>query len=114
VSIGVIGGHSLTIVVLWKDPPVREHVMTIPSVPKVRFQPKWKELLVCTMDGKTFSVELTMGVLTVYFPEKAKWEATAPAWARGQWNRVQGDLSAWCLQEKIPLVIDEKAWVEFE
>lgn len=88
--------------------------MAIPSVPKVQFQPEWKELLTCTMDGKTFTVELTMGVPTVYFPAKSKWEETAPAWAKAQWERVNGDLSAWCLREKIPLVIDEKAWVEFE
>jgi hypothetical protein len=80
----------------------------------VQFQPKWKEELICTMDGRTFTVEITMGILTVYFPTKAKWEATAPNWAKQQWERVQEDLSAWCLKQEIPLAIVDDAWVVFE
>ena len=88
--------------------------MPSPLTPKVQFQPKWREELVCTMDGKKFSIELTMGVLRAYVPTRPRWEATAPDWARRQWEQVKEDLSAWCHQEKIPLVIDDKAWVAFE
>jgi len=35
------------------------------TVSKVQFEPKWKEELACTIDGRRFVVELTMGVLTV-------------------------------------------------
>jgi hypothetical protein len=80
----------------------------------VQFQPKWKEELVCTMDGRSFVVELTMGVLTVYFPTQTKWEASAPEWARQHWERVRADLSAWCQQQKMPLVIEDHAWVSFD
>jgi len=54
------------------------------------------------MDGHTFIVELTMGVLTVYFPSQSKWDASAPDWAKNQWERV------------IPLNVEERAWVMFE
>lgn len=84
------------------------------TISKVQFEPKWKEELVCTMDGKKFIVELTMGVLTVYFPTKSKWATSAPEWARPQWERVRADLSAWCQQQNIPLIIEDSAWVQFE
>jgi hypothetical protein len=85
--------------------------MSAPS--KIEFKAEWKELLIGMMDGKRFVIELTMGVLTVYFPTAAKWEASAPDWAKQQWERVRADLSAWCEQQKIPLVIDDQAWVDF-
>jgi hypothetical protein len=87
-------------------------VMTTTS--RVQFQPRWKEELVCTMDGRSFVVELTMGVLTVYFPTQTKWEALAPEWVRHQWQRVREDLAAWCEQQKMPLVIEDHAWVSFD
>ena len=80
---------------------------------KINFQPQWRELLIGTMDGNRFTIGLTMGVFKVFLPTAAKWEASAPVWAKGQWERVRTDLAAWCEQEKIPLVIDQDAWVEF-
>ena len=81
---------------------------------KVQFHPRWKEELVCTMDGHQFIVELTMGVLTVYFPTKERWQASAPEWAKGHWDRVHEDLSAWCEGQGWPLKIEENAWVQFQ
>jgi hypothetical protein len=83
------------------------------ALSKIQFEPKWKEELVCTMDGRRFVVELTMGVLTVYFPTLAKWESSAPEWAKKQWERARADLSDWCEHQKIPLVIEDHAWVSF-
>jgi len=74
----------------------------------------WKERLVCTMDGKSFEIELTMGVLRVYFPSLTKWTETAPDWAKNQWERVRNDLNEWCRKTKIPLEIEDHAWVEFD
>lgn len=54
-----------------------------------------------------------MGVLTVYFPTLAKWEASAPDWAKDEWERVRTDLADWCEHQKIPLVIEDNAWVSF-
>jgi hypothetical protein len=81
---------------------------------QVQFEPRWKEELVCTRDGRTFAVEMTMDIITVYFPTQSKWEASAPEWALQQWERVTKDLSAWCQQQKIPLVIEVHAWVQFD
>jgi hypothetical protein len=55
--------------------------MSIPS--KVQFNPRWKEELVCTMDGRQFIIEMTMGVYTAYLPSETKWEQAAPEWAAG-------------------------------
>ena len=66
------------------------------------------------MDGRCFVIELTMGVITVYFPTQSKWESSAPEWARQHWDRIRADLSAWCQQQKMPLVIEDDAWVQFE
>jgi len=100
--------------VMWKGRVGKEEVMGEPASARVQFEAKWKETLVCTMDGKRFSIELTMGVLKVYLPTQSRWEAVAPDWARSQWERVREDLAVWCLRERIPLVVDESAWVEFE
>lgn len=79
----------------------------------IEFAPKWKEELICRLDDRQFVLELTMGTLNAFLPTKAKWEATAPDWARHQWERVHADLEAWCKQQKIPLVVEDHAWVEF-
>lgn len=81
---------------------------------KVQFQPKWKEELVCTLDGRGFVIEMTMGVPTVYLPTQSKWELSAPEWARPQWERVRADLAVWCEQQRIPLVVEDHAWVNFD
>lgn len=80
---------------------------------KVNFRLEWKELLIGTIDGRQFTIELTMGVLSVYFPTKAKWDVSAPAWAKMSWEQVRADLAVWCGKQEIPLVIEENAWVEF-
>jgi hypothetical protein len=66
------------------------------------------------LDGQRFIIELTMGILTAFLPTQAKWEASAPEWARHQWVRVRDDLSDWCTKQKIPLIIEDNAWVCFE
>ena len=65
------------------------------------------------MDGHTFIIEITMGVLTVYLPTCEKWNAIAPEWALGQWERAHREIVRWCDGENIPLIIDEQAWVSF-
>lgn len=54
----------------------------------IQFQTQWKEGLHSTMDGHSCAVEFTMGIPTVYFPTRSRWEARALDWARGQWERV--------------------------
>lgn len=83
------------------------------AVTKVTFAPRWKEELVCTMDGRQFVIELTMGELHAYLPSKEVWARLAPDWARGQWARVHQDLTTWCQGQSIPLTVEERAWVSF-
>jgi len=79
----------------------------------VGFHIRWREELVCTMDGQQFVVEITMGELHVYFPTQKTWESSAPDWAKPQWERVRNDLIAWCEREKIPVDFEDNAWVTF-
>ena len=67
-----------------------------------------------TIDGRQFTIEFMMGIPTIYMPTADKWEASAPVWAKGQWERVRADLATWCKENGIPLVIEENAWVEFD
>lgn len=90
----------------------RLSVMGAPS--KVQFHPRWKEELVCSMDGRQFIMEITMGQLVAYLPTQQRWEACAPDWAKGQWQRVHDDLVEWCKGENIPLRIEANVWVTFE
>jgi len=78
---------------------------------RIRFEPRWKEELVCTLNDRSVVIELTMGTLTVYLPSERKWEASAPEWAKRDWGRFREELAAWCAQQNIPLQIDDGAWV---
>lgn len=93
---------------------VTELPPVMPAPSKVLFHPRWKEELVGTMDGRQFVTEITMGSLHVYFPTKLRWEAAAPDWAKGQWERVKADLEEWCASENIPLNFEDNAWVTFD
>ena len=45
---------------------------------KFSFTPQWKEELVCRTPWAVFTVEITMGVLHVYFPDEAAWKKGLP------------------------------------
>lgn len=76
-----------------------------------KFQPKWKEELVCTGPGGSFVLELPMGVLTAYLPTEAVWQSKAPRWAKGLWPVLRDELEQWCQQNKAGFVIDATAEV---
>ncbi len=86
----------------------------VKSRSKVQFRPEYKELLICTMDGREFVLEFTWGTYQVFFPTKSTWEASAPDWAQHQWERVRDDLTAWCHEQKFPLEIEDHAYVSFD
>jgi len=60
-----------------------------------------------------FCVEITMGVLHVYFPDEAMWKKSAPAHQQDKWPAISDELRRWCAQQKIPLSIESDAWVDF-
>ena len=79
---------------------------------KFSFQPKWKEELVCSTPWAIFTVELTMGVLHVYFPDEAKWKKALPEHLHAKWGEVVQELERWCKKESIPLSLVPDAWIE--
>lgn len=81
---------------------------------KIRYEPRWKEMLDGFYGKHKFVVELTMGRLHVYFPTEATWKQTAPDWAKDLWDQAQREASEWSREQGIRFDIDETAWVEFE
>ena len=80
---------------------------------QIAFSPRWKEMLDCCTPWGSFAVELTMGVLHVYFPDEAKWKKDVPARLREKWPDIVGELRRWCENQNIPLSIVSDAWIEF-
>jgi hypothetical protein len=81
----------------------------------VQFSPRWKEELVCSVDGKSFVIEFSMGsAYHAYLPEQERWEAVAPDWAKPLWEQVRDDLTRWCEGQRIKLTIDSNSWVTFD
>lgn len=79
---------------------------------KFSFTPKWKEELVCRTPWAAFTVEITMGVLHVYFPDEAKWKKDLLGHLHDKWSEVVQELGRWCEKEKIPLSLVPDAWIE--
>lgn len=76
------------------------------------FLPQWKEELVCSSSLGDLTLEMPMGVLSVYLPTKATWQDSAPTiWARPQWYLIYAQLKAWCALQDIPLFVDDTASV---
>lgn len=76
-----------------------------------KFQPRWKEELVCAGPEGTLVLELPMGVLSAYLPTEGVWQAKAPPWARDLWPILKEELETWCVANKAKLIIDETAGV---
>ncbi|GAA5784352.1 hypothetical protein [Chitiniphilus shinanonensis] len=76
-----------------------------------KFQPRWREELVCTGPGGVFVLELPMGVLSAYLPTEDVWRSKAPPWAHDLWPVLKEELGAWCAANKAKFVIDETAGV---
>jgi hypothetical protein len=77
----------------------------------IRFQPRWKEELVCSSPLGSFILEMPMGVVTVYFPTEAVWPARAPGWAAPHWRGIFSQLQSWCDANQIPLRVEATAQV---
>lgn len=74
-----------------------------------RFEPKWREELVCTCRLGSFSLEMTMGSATeVYLPTEEAWQTRAPEWAKPYWDQLHAQLVGWC-GSRYPLFLSETA-----
>lgn len=76
-----------------------------------RFEPRWKEEVVCTAPGGSLVLELPVGVLTACLPTDEEWRKRAPAWARGLWRELKGELEARCEANDAQFIIDPTATV---
>lgn len=76
-----------------------------------KFEPRWKEELVGSCSEGTFVLEMTMGELNVFLPTETVWQEKAPSWAKSHWHTVRAQLEQWCSQQKIPLIVEDHAWV---
>ena len=74
-----------------------------PGPPTLRFEPCWKEQLVCSCELGAFVLGMPMGVVSVDFPTEETWRHAAPAWARPHWAAIRAQLAAWCAAQEIPL-----------
>jgi len=81
---------------------------------KIRYQPRWKEILDGFVEHHHFSVEITMGDLHVYFPTEEAWNATAPEWAKDLWPEARDGAEEWSRKNAIPFEVDQAAWVDFD
>ena len=76
-----------------------------------KFQPRWKEELVCTGPDGSFILELPMGVLSAYLPTEEEWKIKSPVWARDMWHILKAELESWCKENKAEFFIDKSAGV---
>jgi hypothetical protein len=74
-----------------------------------KFEPKWKEELVCTAPQGSLILELPMGELTALLPTENVWKEKAPSWARELWPVLKKELEEWCVIHKARFLIDPTA-----
>jgi hypothetical protein len=72
---------------------------------QIKFNPRWREELVAASDEGVLILEIAMGTLHVYFPDEAKWLASAPGWAREKWQIYLDACAIWCKENRIPISI---------
>jgi hypothetical protein len=76
-----------------------------------RFQPRWKEELVCTAPRRNPRAGTPDGILSAYLPTEEEWKRRAPEWARGLWQELKSELEEWCQSKDAQFIIDPKAIV---
>jgi hypothetical protein len=76
-----------------------------------KFEPRWKEELVCTGPGGSFVLEMPMGKLTVLLPPEDEWRVRGPDWARELWPLLHDELKAWCEKFDVEFAVYASAGV---
>lgn len=76
-----------------------------------KFEPRWKEELVCTSRMGSFILDMPMGVLSVLLPTQSNWERNAPPWAKEHWQTIYEQLETWCKENKVQFFVEESAAV---
>ena len=81
--------------------------------PVFSFTPKWKEILQCRSPVGAFDIEMTMGVMRVYFPTEDIWRQHTPDWMAACYTPILSQLQHWCAENDIPLYIEESAHIHW-
>ena len=55
---------------------------------QIKFNPRWKEELVAVSDEGVLILEIAMGTLHVYFPDKQKGLVSVPGWVKKNGRRI--------------------------
>ena len=71
------------------------------------FEPRWKEEIVCTTDVGSFILDYGMLKPTVYLPSKIAWKNKSPKLAYDLWDTLHDELTKWCADNNVILVMDE-------
>ncbi|MGE3690531.1 MAG: hypothetical protein AB7F98_04030 [Novosphingobium sp.] len=74
-------------------------------------QPQWKEMMIVTGPGGSFTLDFPMGIPTVVLPDEERWQHVAPDWARDHWRELKAEIQDWCRSNNARLEIDPKAGV---
>jgi hypothetical protein len=80
-------------------------------MPIFKFEPRWKEELVCSGPGGSFVLEMPMGKLTVLLLTEDEWISRGPTWARELWPILHAELKAWCAELDAVFAVDATAGV---
>lgn len=79
-----------------------------------RIHVRWKEEVVWEGDGLRLIFEFTMGVAHIYLPTFERWQAQDATVTRALYDRVIADMAAFAKRERVPLTVDDRAWVSVE
>lgn len=72
---------------------------------------KWKEELWWESASEWLTFEFPMGIPTICFPTRAVWDKASPAIA-ADYDAVLRDVRAWAEAENVPLVVEDRTWVQ--
>ncbi len=72
---------------------------------------QWKEELVVTGPGGSFTLAFWMGIPTVDFPTEERWAEVAPKWAQPHWHELKAELEDWCRFNNARLEINPMATI---
>lgn len=74
-------------------------------------RPEWKEMMIVTGPGGSFTLNFWMGNPLVELPSEEHWAKVAPRWARPFWHELKAELEEWCQVNNARLEINDTASV---
>lgn len=116
-SVAIVWALLRSLLVGSRTVPPRDDAMSGPEwrgsdvIVSWRFAPRWKETLACASAEGEVVLEMMFIEPHVYFPTDDTWARQAPSWAKTRRAELLGELEQWCAARRVPLTVDDKAWV---